>query len=103
MRALPAVRICPKPLDSRAMFGGPKFGVIEGVEQLGAELEVAPLADGEILRQREVEVRQARAAHDADAGVAERLGRRAECRRKRVGIEPARHRALRFGQTPDCR
>ena len=52
--------------------------VVERVEHLGAELDVAPLAEDESLRQREIEVRQPGPAHDADAGVAERLRRRAE-------------------------
>ena len=57
MRALPAVRICPKPLDSRCDVRRTEVRVVEGVEHLGAELEATSLVDVEILRQREVEVR----------------------------------------------
>src|SRR5688572_26073350 len=72
--------------------GRPEVRMVERVEELRAELDVAPRVDGEILRQREVEVGHPWAAHDADAGVAECLRRRAE-RRERVGIEPAVQRA----------
>src|SRR5262245_24229033 len=53
--------------------GRSEVGVIEGVEQLGAELDGARSRDRKVLRQREVEVRDAGTTNDADAGVTERL------------------------------
>jgi hypothetical protein len=71
---------------------------IERIEQFGAELEAATLAQMEIFREREVEVDAARAAHDADARRAEGLRRGRERGLERIGVELARLRALRFGQ-----
>ena len=58
--------------------------MVEQVEGLGAELEVAWAADAELLRQHGVDVLVAGRAGDADAAVAERApgarGRRPRCR-----------------------
>ena len=95
MRALPAERICPKPVESRAMFGRTEVRSVERVEHHKAELDGALIPRSGILRQREVEIRVSRTTHDADAGVAERLRLRVENAANCVGIEPAIDRALR--------
>ena len=71
--------------------------VVERVEDLGPELEGTPVRDLEVLGEREVEVGDPGTAHDPDAGVAERLRRRLNAG-ERVGVEPARQRALGLGQ-----
>src|SRR5262249_20189204 len=71
--------------------------VVEGIEDLSTELHGAGLIDSEILRQVEIKVHEVRTAHDANAGIAERLWSRiehGEC----VRVEPALSRPLRCGQ-----
>jgi hypothetical protein len=50
--------------------------MVERVEQLGSELELAILIDINVLRDREIEICQARATQDTDAFIAKRLGSR---------------------------
>ena len=71
--------------------------MIEGIEELGSELEVAILIHVDVLRNREIEVCQTWASHDADAGIAECLRCWTQSR-KRIGVEPPLDGSLRSGK-----
>src|SRR5438128_12122883 len=71
--------------------------MVECIEQLGSELEIAILIDINLLRDREIEICQAWAAHDTDAFIAKRLGSRTRYRES-IRIEPTFNRALRSRQ-----
>ena len=96
MRAGAAVRIWPKPLDSRAMFGGPKFAWLRALNTSQRNWIPPALTGREVLGQREVERRHAGSAHDADSRGPE--GLRGAEGRERVRVEPSGDRPLRFGQ-----
>src|SRR5215475_169808 len=68
--------------------GYSEVGMVERVEEFGAELEVLRLGHMQVFRQREIEVDQTRAAHHADAGSPEDLPLVRVYRRECGGVEP---------------
>ena len=71
--------------------------MIESIEKLGSELEVTILIDVDFLRNREVEIREPRAAHDPNSSAPKCLRRGTQCG-KRIGVEPTLDGSLRRWQ-----
>src|SRR5213593_2229259 len=92
----PAVRRRKNFAEGRGLsadIGRTKIRMIESIEELGSELEVTILIDLDVLRNREVEIRETRTAHDPHASIPKRL-RRGTQYSEGIRVEPALNLSL---------
>ena len=50
-----------------------EIGAVEGIKELGSELEAHPFGDAEVLCEREIEVHKTGSSHNPHAGIAKSL------------------------------